>query len=75
MRFHKLLMMAVAVAFTLPATAQFRRTPTPNDTLHSVRVSPKGDVTFSIYAPNAKDVQVNAECTPWGQQVKVVKMM
>ena len=48
MKFTKIFLMAVAVAVTLPIAAQFRRTPTPNDTLQSVRVSPKGDVTFSI---------------------------
>ena len=73
MKFTKILMMAMAIAVTMPAAAQFRRTPTPNDTLQSVRVSPKGDVTFSIYAPNAKEVRINAECAPYGQPVNVVK--
>ena len=73
MKSVKMMMMALAVAATMPAAAQFRRTPTPNDTLQSVRVSPKGDVTFSIYAPNAKDVRISAECAPFGQPVNVVK--
>ena len=73
MKLFKVMMMALAVAATMPAAAQFRRTPTPNDTLQSVRVSPKGDVTFSIYAPNAKEVGLNAECAPYGQPVNVVK--
>lgn len=64
---------ALCMAMALPASAQFRRTPTPNDTLQSVRVNAQGDVTLSIYAPNAKTVQVAGDCVPWGSDLKVVK--
>lgn len=41
-----------------PISAQWRGTPTPNDTLQSVRVLDKGDISLSIYAPEAKRVSV-----------------
>lgn len=39
----------------------FNRTPTPNDTLKSIRVDKSGIVTFQIYAPNAQKVSVVGE--------------
>jgi enterochelin esterase-like enzyme len=41
--------------------------PTPNDTLKSVEVQPNGMVIFRLYAPNAKEVRLDAdgpEATP-----------
>lgn len=35
--------------------------PTPGDTLHSIRVSDDNKVTFSIYAPNAKEVSISGD--------------
>ena len=49
------------------ASAQFQRTPTPNDTLQSVRRQADGSVVFSIYAPKARTVSVAGDVVPWGQ--------
>ncbi len=44
------------------ADAQFpQRRPTPNDTLHSVRIWSDNKVTFSIYAPKASEVTMNGD--------------
>ena len=56
-----------ALCMATAASAQFRRTPTPNDTLQSVRVN--GDkVTFSIYAPNAETVTLSGDIMARGLQ-------
>lgn len=41
-----------------------QRTPTPNDTLKSIRISGKGQVTFSLYAPKASEVSVQGDYAP-----------
>ena len=56
----------------LPASAQWFRQPTPNDTLQSVRVLPDGQVLFQIYAPEAKTVAVTGDL-PWDKPVKFEK--
>lgn len=49
----------VILAVTTSVFAQFpQRTPTPNDTLQSVRQLADGKVKFSIYAPKASEVTV-----------------
>lgn len=45
--------------FKLPA-------PTPYDTLASPRFGADGEVTLSVYAPDAKQVAVEGEFVPWG---------
>ena len=45
----------------LPMSAQWRRQPTPNDTLQSVKVLPDGKVLFQIYAPKALDVSITGD--------------
>lgn len=40
---------------------------TPNDSLVSPEVSKDGRVTFRLYAPNAKSVQVRGEFIDWGK--------
>ncbi|MCQ2147487.1 MAG: endo-1,4-beta-xylanase Z, partial [Bacteroidales bacterium] len=59
----KLLFIALALTMLQGvASAQaFRRTPTPNDTLKSVRVLPNGNTLFSIYAPKARTVSVTGD--------------
>lgn len=53
---------AVLLFSTTIATAQpFRGTPTPNDTLHSVRVLSGNQVTLSLYAPKATAVTVTGD--------------
>lgn len=47
------------------AKAQWQRTPTPNDTLQSVRVLPDGTTVFSIYAPKAVNVSVTGDGIPF----------
>lgn len=58
-------------ALSLQAQGWFR-TPTPNDTLQSVRVQPDGKVLFQIYAPKASQVSVTGDL-PWDRPVKFVK--
>ena len=50
---------ALFVSFS--ADAQWMRTPTPNDTLQSVRVLPNGNTVFSIYAPKARTVSLSGD--------------
>lgn len=49
------------------------RNPTPNDTLQSTRIISNGDVVFSIYAPEAKNVSLGGDIVPWGQKIESVK--
>lgn len=51
----------------------FNRTPTPNDTLQSVRVLPDGNVVLSIYAPDSKVVSAGGDIVPWGKNLTPVK--
>ncbi len=67
-----LLGVAFALGMATPAAAQGRRTPTPNDTLQSVRVLPNGNTVFSIYAPKARKVQLSGDMMPWGTPVEPV---
>ncbi len=53
-----LLCCVIFVAVTADVSAQFRREPTPNDTLTSAEVHPGGEITFRIYAPEAGQVMV-----------------
>ncbi|MEZ5071315.1 MAG: alpha/beta hydrolase-fold protein [Bacteroidales bacterium] len=53
--------------------AQFNRTPTPNDTLHSTRILSNGDVILSIYAPEAATVSASGDIVPWGQTLETNK--
>lgn len=57
----------------MTANAQFQWKPTPNDTLQSVRVKGNGDVVFSIYAPEAKNVSLSGDIVPWGKKLESVK--
>ncbi len=63
--FRNLMVLIAAGALAMPALAQWQRTPTPNDTLQSVRRLPDGSVVFSIYAPKARQVSVTGDCVPW----------
>ena len=61
----KIILIAAGILSMQFAFAQWgQRTPTPNDTLKSVRVNPDGSVTFSIYAPNANSVSLSGDV--WG---------
>ena len=66
----KKILVAVAIlAVSLTAGAQgWRRQPTPNDTLQSVRVLPDGKVLFQLYAPKARTVAVTGDL-PWDKPV------
>ncbi|MBO1362861.1 endo-1,4-beta-xylanase Z [Prevotella sp. A2931] len=56
---------------TLPLSAQWIRTSTPNDTLRSVRSLGNGNVVLSIYAPEAKTVSIGGDIMPWGKKLDV----
>ena len=52
----------VTLAVTTSVFAQFpQRTPTPNDTLKSVRQLADGKVKFSIYAPKASEITISGD--------------
>ncbi|MBQ6073726.1 MAG: endo-1,4-beta-xylanase Z [Bacteroidales bacterium] len=68
----RFLIIAVLLGCVLPASAQWRRQPTPNDTLQSVRVLPDGKVLFQLYAPEAGSVAVTGDL-PWNKPVKFEK--
>lgn len=68
----RLLLIAVLLGCVLPLSAQWRRQPTPNDTLQSIRVLPDGTVLFQLYAPEAKSVAVTGDL-PWDKPVKFEK--
>jgi enterochelin esterase-like enzyme len=58
----KNILLFLFVLTTTCVIAQFPpRTPTPNDTLISVKVLPNALVTFSIYAPKASEVRVSGD--------------
>lgn len=57
----KILFAAMALLVSVSASAQFQRTPTPNDNLVSVETAKDGSVTFRIYAPNAKQVSLSGD--------------
>lgn len=65
---NKIATIAAAAALLLCSVANaqmFQRTPTPNDTLKSVRVLPDGTTLFSIYAPKAVKVSVMGDGIPY----------
>lgn len=69
----KSILFLAVLCMATAASAQFRRTPTPNDTLQSVRVN--GDkVTFSIYAPNAETVTLSGDIMARGLQFSRPRM-
>ncbi|MES2795998.1 MAG: alpha/beta hydrolase-fold protein [Bacteroidota bacterium] len=51
----------------------FQRTPTPNDTLQSVKVLADGRVKFSIYAPKASEVTISGDFAKVFGPQKLVK--
>ncbi|MBN1561916.1 hypothetical protein JW998_16815, partial [candidate division KSB1 bacterium] len=52
----------------------FRRTPTPNDTLTSPKILPDGQVRLCIYAPNAQSVRLGGTDIPgMGQGAELTK--
>ena len=60
MKHYKTIIGLFFLSFT--ALAQFpQRTPTPNDTLQSVRVLSDSKIKFSIYAPKATEVSVQGD--------------
>lgn len=63
----------LGACFLLPASAQWQRKTTPNDTLQSVRTLKDGSVVLSIYAPQAKEVSISGDIMPWGVKPNVEK--
>ncbi len=61
-------LLAVAILFPTPVSAQRRST--PNDTLKSVEVADDHKATFRIYAPKASDVSVTGD---FGERGKMAK--
>ena len=55
-----LLFLFMLVSFIVQAQPP-RPTPTPNDTLHSVRILPDNRVILSVYAPKASEVTVSGD--------------
>lgn len=62
----KALLFLACLGCVLSASAQFQRTPTPNDNLVSVANNPDGSVIFSIYAPNASKVGLSGDIGAYG---------
>lgn len=52
---------ALLLALPLMCGAQWRREPTPNDTLRSTVILQEGGVVFQIYAPKASSVTVSGD--------------
>ena len=72
MKHRNLLVTILLAAGSLTTVqAQFQRTPTPNDTLQSIRQQADGSVVFSIYAPKARTVSLAGDIVPWGQRPEV----
>ena len=57
----------------MPMAAQWQRTPTPNDTLQSIKVLSDGRIALNIYAPQAKKVDIEGDIIPWGKKPDVMK--
>ena len=57
----------------MPRAAQWQRTPTPNDTLQSVKVLSDGRIALNIYAPQAKKVDIEGDIIPWGKKPDAMK--
>ena len=59
---------------SISGAQDFRRTPTPNDTLTSVRVLQDGRVLFRVYAPNADTTALGGSDIPnVGAEAKMTK--
>ena len=69
----KALLLGACLLMAGSVSAQFQRTPTPNDTLHSVTVNPDNTVIFRLYAPDAKSVNVSGDIVPWGKPTTFTK--
>lgn len=57
----KLSLILLTLFLLTAAQAQFNRTPTPNDTLKSVRMLPDNRVQLSLYAPKSAEVLVTGD--------------
>lgn len=66
----KLLLLAALFMSPFVVSAQYRRVPTPNDTLQSVRVLPNGNTIISIYAPKARQVSLMGDIMAMVQPVE-----
>ena len=67
MKAKAIILLSAGLLMMGTANAQFQRTPTPNDTLHSVTVNPDKSVILRIYAPEAKTVGVGGDIAPYGK--------
>ena len=54
----KIALLSLLCMYSAAYAQPFRGNPTPNDTLHAVRVLPDNTVVLSIYAPKASEVTV-----------------
>lgn len=68
----KLIIASLLLGAAVSAEAQWSFTPTPNDTLQSVRVLKNGNVVYSIYAPKAQSVSLAGDAMPWGTKIEPV---
>lgn len=68
------ILLFIFFAGIISANAQMpMRRATPNDTLKSVRILPDGDVIFSIYAPEAKNVSLSGDIIDWSKPLDISK--
>lgn len=72
MKLKSIFLFILLLGSAVPALAQWQRTPTPNDTLQSVRRLADGSVVFSIYAPKARTVALGGEIVPFMSENKPV---
>ncbi len=72
MKLKSIFLSFLLLGSAVPALAQWQRTPTPNDTLQSVRRLADGSVVFSIYAPKARTVALGGEIVPFMSENKPV---
>jgi len=72
MKLKSIFLSILLLGSAAPALAQWQRTPTPNDTLQSVRRLADGSVVFSIYAPKARTVALGGEIVPFMSENKPV---
>ncbi len=72
MKLKSIFLSILLLGSAAPALAQWQRTPTPNDTLQSVRRLADGSVVFSIYAPKARTVALGGEIVPFMNENKPV---
>ncbi|MBO4795828.1 MAG: hypothetical protein J5553_00430, partial [Verrucomicrobia bacterium] len=66
MKRFSILLAAALIAVTVQAQNFPGQRRSPNDTLQSVKVNPDKSVTFQIYAPEAKNVQLSGDLAGWG---------